>query len=200
MNQARAAQGKNKANSLWFWGAGTKPSLENFEKKTGKKGAMISAVDLLKGIAKGAGMAVLDVPGANGGLDTDYAGKAKAATKAVLEDGFDFVYIHVEAPDEMGHQGSIPKKVQSIERIDELVGMVKKEMDASQEAYRLLITPDHPTPIFCRTHTVTPVPWMIYDSTCQRKALGAYSEKEAQATGLYQAEGHRLMEQFLCAK
>lgn len=197
VNLARAAKGLNKANSLWFWGAGTKPSLENFEKKTGKKGAMISAVDLLKGIAVGSGMEVLNVPGATGGLETDYEGKANAATKALLEDGMDFVYIHVEAPDEMGHQGSVSKKLQSIEKIDGLVGLVKDTMDASGEPYRMLITPDHPTPISCRTHTKTPVPWLIYDSTRQCKSLARYSEREAQATGNYQPDGYRLMEQFL---
>jgi len=107
LNVQRAARGKNKANSAWFWGAGTKPSLENFQKKTGKRGAMISAVDLLKGIAVGAGMQVIAVPGANGGLHTNYEGKAQAAVKAVLEDGCDFAYVHVEAPDEMGHQEAL---------------------------------------------------------------------------------------------
>lgn len=197
LNLQRAAEGKNKANSAWFWGAGTKPSLQNFTEKTGKKGAMISAVDLLKGIAVGAGMEVIQVPGANGSLHTNYEGKAQAAIKAVLEDGCDFAYIHVEAPDEMGHQGSIENKVQAIEFLDSrVVAPVKQAMDASGEDYRLLILPDHPTPIRCRTHTADPVPYILYDSTCQRKAVAHYSEKEAAATGIYEPNGYQLIDRL----
>jgi len=197
LNLQRAADGKNKANSAWFWGAGTKPSLENFTKKTGKKGAMISAVDLLKGIAVGAGMEVIHVPGANGSLHTNYEGKAQAAVKAVLEDGCDFAYIHVEAPDEMGHQGSIENKVQAIEFLDSrVVAPVKQAMDASGEDYRLLILPDHPTPIRCRTHTADPVPYILYDSTRQRKSVAHYSEKEAAATGIYEPKGYQLIDRL----
>ena len=198
INVKRAEEGKNKANSLWFWGAGTKPSLQQFSEKTGLKGAMISAVDLLKGIAVGAGMEVIQVPGTNGSLHTNYEGKAQAAVKAVLEDGCDFAYIHVEAPDEMGHQGSVKNKIKSIEFLDaRVVSYVKEKMDASGEPYRLLITPDHPTPIRCRTHTNTPVPYIIYDSTAQQKQLGKYSEKEAQKTGIYEPEGYKLLNKFL---
>ena len=195
LNLKRAAEGKNKANSLWFWGAGTKPALSNFEEKTGKKGAMISAVDLLKGIAVGAGMQVIDVPDATGGLMTNYEGKADAAVKAVLEDGCDFAYIHVEAPDEMGHQGSVENKIKAIEFIDSrVVARVKQAMDASGEDYRILILPDHPTPIRCRTHTSTPVPYVLYDSTRQRKAVGCYSEKAAALTGIYEPCGYKIMD------
>jgi len=198
LNVQRAKEGKNKANSLWFWGAGTKPSLANFFEKTGKRGAMISAVDLLKGIAVGAGMQVIEVEGATGSLDTNYLGKAKAAVKAVLEDGMDFAYIHVEAPDEMGHQGNIGHKVQSIELLDsQVVAVVKEAMDASGEDYRILLLPDHPTPIRCRTHTADPVPYVLYDSTKQRKALARYTEEEAKRTGNYEPEGYKLMERFL---
>lgn len=194
LNAQRAAQGKNKANSAWFWGAGTKPSLENFQKKTGKRGAMISAVDLLKGIAVGAGMQVIDVPGANGGLHTNYEGKAQAAVKAVLEDGCDFAYVHVEAPDEMGHQGSVENKIKAIENLDSrVVAPIKQAMDASGEPYRLLILPDHPTPIRCRTHTSDPVPYILYDNTRELRAVAHYSENEAKATGNYQPEGYRLL-------
>ncbi|MBR3978918.1 MAG: cofactor-independent phosphoglycerate mutase [Oscillospiraceae bacterium] len=197
LNLQRAAQGKNKANCLWFWGAGTKPSLENFQKKTGKTGAMISAVDLLKGIATGAGMQVVNVPGANGGLHTNYEGKAQAAIQAVLQDGCDFAYIHVEAPDEMGHQGSIENKIKAIEALDSrVIAPVKAAMDASLEPYRLLILPDHPTPIRCRTHTGDPVPYILYDSTCQRKKVAQYNEKEAEATGIFQPEGYRLIDRL----
>lgn len=198
VNLKRAAEGKNKANSLWFWGAGTKPSLSNFKEKTGLQGTMISAVDLLKGIAVGSGMRVVEVPGANGSLHTNYEGKARAAVKAVLEEGSDFVYIHVEAPDEMGHQGSIENKIQAIEYLDSrIISAVKDAMDASAEPYRMLIMPDHPTPIRCRTHTSDPVPYILYDSTRQRKVLGRYSEKAAAATGIYEPEGYRLIDKLI---
>ena len=198
LNVARAKDGKHKANSLWFWGAGTKPSLQNFEEKTGLKGAMISAVDLLKGIAVGAGMKVYQVPGATGSLDTNYEGKAQAAVKALLEDGCDFVYIHVEAPDEMGHQGLIKEKVQSIEYLDQrLIALVKKAMDASHEDYRMLVLPDHPTPIRVRTHTGNPVPYVLYDSTKEEKKIAHYSEAEAAATGDFEPNGYRLIDRLL---
>ena len=198
LNLERAAQGKNKANSLWFWGAGTKPALQNFYEKTGLHGAMISAVDLLKGIAVGAGMSVIDVPGATGGLHTNYEGKAQAAVRAVLEEGADLVYLHVEAPDEMGHSGSIPNKLLSIENIDSRVlKPLLEAMDASGEDYRLLLLPDHPTPIRIRTHTGDPVPYLLFDSTCQRRAIGKYSEKEAAAAGIYEPYGYRLINKFI---
>ncbi len=198
LNLARAARGENKANSLWFWGAGTKPSIGSFFAKTGLKGAMISAVDLLKGIAVGAGMQVIEVEGANGSLHTNYEGKAGAAVKALLADGNDFVYIHVEGPDEMGHQGNVEHKIQSIEWLDSrLLKLVKEQMDASGEPYRILILPDHPTPIRCRTHTSDPVPYLIYDSTRQAKKIARYSEKEAAATGEMLAEGWKLLNRFL---
>lgn len=197
LNKARAAAGKNKANSCWFWGAGTKPSLQSFQEKTGMTGAMISAVDLLKGIAVGAGMRVVEVPGANGSLHTNYEGKADTAVKAVLEEGCDFAYVHVEAPDEMGHQGSIENKCKAIEYLDSrVVARIKAAMDASGEEYRLLILPDHPTPIRCRTHTSDPVPYILYDSTRQRRAIARYSEAEAKATGHYEAEGYKLIERL----
>lgn len=198
MNLVRAEAGKHKANSLWFWGAGTKPSLQNFEEKTGLKGAMISAVDLLKGIAVGAGMKVYQVPGATGSLDTNYEGKAQAAVKALLEDGSDFVYIHVEAPDEMGHQGLIHEKVQSIEYLDQrLIALVKKAMDASGEDYRMLILPDHPTPIRVRTHTGSPVPFLLYDSTHPEKKKAKYSEAEAAATEDFEPDGYQLIDRLI---
>lgn len=198
LNVERAKRGENKANSLWFWGAGTKPSIGSFFEKTGLKGAMISAVDLLKGIAVGAGMEVIEVEGANGSLHTNYEGKANAAVKTLLEDGNDFVYIHVEGPDEMGHQGNTMHKVQSIEWLDSrLLKIVKEKMDASGEPYRILILPDHPTPIRCRTHTCDPVPYVLYDSTRQRRKIAHYSEREAAAAGEVLTEGWRLLDRFL---
>lgn len=197
LNLRRAAEGKNKANSLWFWGAGTKPSLSNFKEKTGLDGAMISAVDLLKGIAVGAGMDVICVEGATGSLHTNYEGKARAAVAALLEAGKDFVYIHVEAPDEMGHQGSVAHKVQAIEYLDSrIVAPIKAAMDASGEPYRMLILPDHPTPIRIRTHTADPIPYIIYDSRKQNKRLTYYNEAEA-AMGGCMEDGYKLMDVFL---
>jgi len=195
VNVQRRAEGKNPANSAWFWGAGTRPALTSFEEKNGVKGAMISAVDLLKGIAVGTRMKNISVEGANGGLDTNYEGKADAALKALLEDDCDFVYVHVEAPDEMGHQGSIEKKIKAIEYLDgRVVGRIKEGMDASGEDYRMLVLPDHPTPISVKTHTANPVPYVLYDSRNQEKKEGlSYSEAEAQKTGKMVEKGHELI-------
>ena len=197
INQERKAKGLNPANSCWFWGAGTKPSLSSFYEKTGKKGVMISAVDLLKGIAVGAGMTNIIVPGADGTLHTNYVGKAQAAVKAVTEDGYDFAYIHVEAPDEMGHQGSIERKIQAVEKLDEFV--VKTVIDglkASGEDFRVVITPDHPTPIRLRTHVAEPVPYMLYDSTDLLERQWLYNEKDATASKNYIANGYQLIDKL----
>ena len=195
LNVKRAAEGKNKANSLWFWGAGTKPSLQNFKEKTDLNGTMISAVDLLKGIAVGAGMQVVQVKGATGSLDTNYIGKAQAAIDALLKDNQDFVYIHIEAPDEMGHQGNVHHKVQSIEEIDKnVISVVKNALDEAKEPYRILVLPDHPTPICMRTHTSEPVPYVLFDSTQVQNKDAVFSEKTASATGVYLAEGYRLLD------
>lgn len=195
VNLARAAVGKNKANSLWFWGAGTKPALSSFTEKTGKRGAMISAVDLLKGIAVGAGMQVLEVEGATGGLTTNYEGKAAAAVKALLEDGNDFAYIHVEAPDEMGHQGSVENKVKAIEFLDSrVIRPLYEALSASGEDFRLLILPDHPTPIRLRTHTGDPIPYLLYDSTAKLGGGALYNEESAAHTGIYVEKGYTLID------
>lgn len=195
LNIERKKQGLNPANCCWFWGAGTKPMVGNFEEKTHKKGAMISAVDLLKGIAVGAGMAVINVAGANGGLNTNYTGKKDAAVKALTEDGFDFAYIHVEAPDEMGHQGSVEKKVKAIENIDTyIVGPLVKELKEKGEDFRLLILPDHPTPIRVRTHTSDPVPYLLYDSTAEEDHTWSYNEAEGRESGNYVAQGHEIID------
>ncbi|MDO5400720.1 MAG: cofactor-independent phosphoglycerate mutase [Eubacteriales bacterium] len=200
LNRKRAAEGKRKANSLWYWGAGTKPELENFQAKTGLKGAMISAVDLLKGIAVGAGMKVCQVEGANGSIDTNYEGKAQAAIDALLKEGCDFAYVHVEGPDEMAHQGRLEDKVRSIEYFDKrLIGPVKRALEAAGEDFRILVLPDHPNPLRYRTHTGDPVPYVLYDSTRQQKKTARYTEAEAAATGNFEPMGHRLMERFLKA-
>lgn len=201
LNMKRAAEGKNKANSIWFWGAGTKPSLSNFREKTGLSGAMISAVDLLKGIAVGADMQVIEVEGANGSLHTNYEGKATAAIKALLEDGNDFVYVHVEAPDEMGHQGSCENKIKAIENLDSrVIAPIKAAMDSSGEDYRMLILPDHPTPIRIRTHTSEPIPYILYDNRREQRKVAQYNEKEATATGTSFPIGYQLMDHLLDIK
>lgn len=198
LNIQRAQQGKNKANSLWFWGAGVKPQLQNFKEKTGLSGAMISAVDLLKGIAVGAGMKVIEVPGATGSLDTNYDGKAQAALDALLKDNLDFVYIHVEAPDEMGHQGNMHHKIEAIENIDsKIIAPIIEKLDQSGEEYRLLILPDHPTPVYLRTHTSDPVPYILYDSRRQLKKIAVFNEKEAEASGNFEPYGFRLIDALI---
>jgi 2,3-bisphosphoglycerate-independent phosphoglycerate mutase len=195
INMERKRQGLNPANCCWFWGAGTKPLLSDFTKKTGKKGMMISAVDLLKGIAVGAGMGVVEVEGANGGLHTNYEGKMEAAYQALIHDGYDFVYIHVEAPDEMGHQGSLDKKIQAITYLDtRIIAPLVAKMDTSGEEYRILILPDHPTPIRVRTHTSDPVPYLLYDSTEKLEKDWNYNENDAKESGNYIAEGHQLID------
>lgn len=184
LNTERKKKGLNPANSFWFWGAGTKPVLTSFEDIYHKKGVMISAVDLLKGIAVGAEMDRILVEGANGGLHTNYEGKAEAAVEALTKKGYDFAYVHVEAPDEMGHQGSISKKIQSIEYLDNrLIRLIKEGLDAAGEDYRMLILPDHPTPIKVRTHVAEPVPYLLYDSTAPRSHNWCYNEKEAAESG-----------------
>lgn len=200
INIERKKNGLNPANSLWFWGAGTKPDISSFSEKTKKTGAMISAVDLLKGIAVGADMKVIMVEGANGGLHTNYEGKAKAAVDTLVNDGSDFVYVHVEAPDEMGHQGSVERKIKSIENLDErIIKPIYEGVTGAGEDIRMLIMPDHPTPIKIRTHTDEPIPYMLYDST---KNLGdnphlPYSEKNAKETGLFEEDGYKLIEKLL---
>ena len=197
LNIARKEKGLNPANSCWFWGAGTKPVLSSFEEKTGKKGVMISAVDLLKGIAVGAGMTNIIVPGADGTLHTNYEGKAKAAVKALVEDGYDFAYIHVEAPDEMGHQGSIERKLKAVENLDKIViKTVVEDLRASGEDFRIIITPDHPTPIRLRTHVANPVPYLLYDSTEELERTWDYNEADAEASKNYVANGHKLIDKL----
>lgn len=194
INIEREKKGLNKANSIWFWGAGTKPKLDSFEEKNHKKGAVISAVDLLKGIAVGANMKVIEVPGADGTLHTNYEGKAMAAVKVLLEDDYDFVYVHVEAPDEMGHQGSIPNKIEAIESLDKrVIKVINEELDASGVEYRMLILPDHPTPIRLRTHTSNPVPYLLYDSTNPWDKKWKYNEWEAKESENYLEDGYKII-------
>lgn len=197
LNIERKKKGLNPANSCWFWGAGTKPALSSFEEKTGKKGVMISAVDLLKGIAVGAGMDNIIVPGADGTLHTNYEGKANAAIKALMEDGYDFAYIHVEAPDEMGHQGSVERKIKAVENLDgRVIKTVVEGLKKSGEPFRVIVTPDHPTPIRLRTHVAKPVPYLLYDSTEELDRTWNYNEAEAEASKNYVANGHQLIDKL----
>ncbi|MBH1942430.1 cofactor-independent phosphoglycerate mutase [Mobilitalea sibirica] len=194
INIERKEKGLNVANSIWFWGAGTRPALTSFEEKNHKRGAMISAVDLLKGIAVGAKMKVIEVPGADGTLHTNYEGKAMAAVKVLLEDDYDFVYIHVEAPDEMGHQGNVANKIKAIEFLDQrVIKLVYEAMKKSGVDFRLLVMPDHPTPIWCRTHTSDPVPYILYDSTKEQDNQWMYNEVEAKATGYVVDKGYEMV-------
>lgn len=195
VNKKREEKGLRPANSIWLWGEGVRKELTSFEEKYGLKGAMISAVDLLKGIGKFTGMKVIDVEGATGYIDTNFGGKAKAAIDS-LKSGSDFVYIHVEAPDECGHRFETENKVKSIELIDELIlGPILKEFDG--EEIRVLICPDHPTPLALKTHTNAPVPYLIYDSGRAEKGVDNFCEESAEKTGNYVGVGHTLMERFL---
>jgi len=198
INIERAKKGLNKANSIWFWGAGVKPKLDSFEEKTKLKGVMISAVDLLKGIAVGAGMTNIDVEGADGTLETNYEGKAFAAIKALTEDDYDFAYIHVEAPDEMGHQGSVERKVKAIENLDQrVIKPLVEELGKHGVEYRMLIMPDHPTPIRLRTHTSEPVPYMIYDNVHKVLSGLKYTEKDAKESGNFIENGYTTIERLI---
>ncbi len=195
INVERKKKGLNPANSCWFWGAGTKPALSSFEEKTHLKGAMISAVDLLKGIAVGASMKVIEVEGANGGLNTNYEGKAQAAIDVLTKEGYDFAYIHVEAPDEMGHQGSVERKVKAIEYLDfRIIKPVKEGLEAAGEDFRMLVLPDHPTPICMRTHSSDSVPYLLYDSTDLQQHDWKYNEAEGESSGNYVACGHEIID------
>ena len=195
INIERKKQGLHPANSCWFWGAGTKPSLSSFEEKTGKKGAMISAVDLLKGIAVGSSMKVITVDGANGGLHTNYEGKAQAAVDVLTDKGYDFVYVHLEAPDEMGHQGSVERKVQAIENLDaRIIRPIVEGLRAKGEDFRMVVLPDHPTPICIRTHSSDSVPYLLYDSTREQANTWKYNEAEAEKTENFVAEGYTLID------
>lgn len=193
VNRQRAAQDELEANSIWLWGHGKTPKLTPYQEKFGLSGAVISAVDLIKGIGRCAGLEVINVPGATGYIDTNYQGKAEAALAAL--ERHDFVYVHVEAPDEASHSGNLQHKLQAIEDFDRLVvGTVLAGLDRFEDA-RLLCCPDHPTPIHLMTHTSDPVPFVIYRPGQPALANGAssYDEAAAKATGLL-VEGSRMME------
>lgn len=197
VNKKRIAEGKNPASSIWVWGEGRKPALESFKEKFGLSASVISAVDLIKGIAVCAEMNSIDVDGATGTYETNFDGKARAALKA-LENGSDFVYIHMEAPDECGHQGDAANKKLSVELIDKkVVGFLREELRKKGIDYKMLIMPDHPTPISLKTHVSDPVPYVIYDSTKTTGSGLSYNEKNAEKTGIIEPVGYKLMEKFL---
>lgn len=197
INQKRIAEGKKPATSIWIWGEGTKPQLENFQERFGLKGSVISAVDLIKGIAVCAKMDSIDVLGANGNHDTNYEGKADAGFKTLTEDGADFLYLHLEGPDECGHRGEAENKKYAVEMIDKkIVGELKSRLENAGIEYKMMILPDHPTPISLKTHVSDPVPYIIYRSGECGEGEG-YSEKTAEKTGRYFATGEELMRHFL---
>ena len=199
VNEARRARGLKPANSAWLWSPGKKPQLPSFEEKWGLKGAVISAVDLIKGIGLCAGMRSIDVEGATGNCHTNYTGKANAAIEAFRE-GYEYVYVHVEGPDECGHRAELENKVMAVEKIDRLIlAPVLEYLRSTGEEFKIMILPDHPTPIRLRTHTILPVPFMIYSSNQNENGVTSFSEESAAAKNRYVENGYRLME-LLTAK
>lgn len=199
VNLRRMQNGLRPASSVWLWGQGRKPSFDSFYERHHVKGAVISAVDLVKGLGICAGMEVPDVPGATGNIDTNYEGKADAAI-AFFRSGGDFVYLHVEAPDECGHRQEIQNKVRAIEYLDQrILKKVWDYLENTGEPYRILVLPDHPTPLALRTHTHAPVPYMIYegDRAGIRSASAEYNERDAAETGIYIEKGFQLIDRFL---
>ena len=198
VNLDRIKRGLRPANSIWIWGNGTKPNLDTYAEKFGIRGAVVSAVDLIKGIGVCAGLDVINVIGATGNVHTNFDGKAEAAIRA-LRSGDDFVYVHLEAPDEAGHRHEIENKVKAIELIDEkIVAPIVAALKADGEDFAILIMPDHPTPLAIRTHTSDPVPYIIYRSgNCTNGSVRIYSEKEAAKTGIVTEHGYTLMNKLL---
>ncbi len=198
VNQKRRAEGKNPATSLWIWGEGKRPALASFSELYGVRGAVVSAVDLIKGIGILAGMKSIDVEGATGNLNTNFDGKARAAADALLKDGLDLVYVHLEAPDECGHQGDAEGKKRSLELIDEkIIGYIKKRLDESGEDYRFMVLPDHPTPVSIKTHSGESVPCVIYTKGDSKATGNVYTEACAEKRGAVRTVGHELMGEFL---
>jgi 2,3-bisphosphoglycerate-independent phosphoglycerate mutase len=199
LNRSRMDTGLRPANSIWLWGQGKRPFLDDLYGKYGVRGSVISAVDLIRGIGKCAGLDVLEVEGITGTINTNMAGKAKAAVDELLS-GKDFVFVHIEAPDECSHQGEAGEKIRAIELIDEkVVGYARKSLDKSGLDYRLMVLSDHPTPISIRTHTPDPVPFVIYDSRTAgrgRPKKTGFSERYASSTGIMIEKGHKLADRF----
>ncbi len=194
VNEARRARGLRPANSIWLWSPGKKLALPSFKEKWGLDAAVISAVDLIKGIGICAEMRSIDVEGATGNVHTNYDGKAEAAINAFSE-GAEYVYIHVEGPDECGHRAETENKVLAIELIDKkILAPVYEYLKSTGEDFKIMILPDHPTHVRLRTHTIDPVPFMIYSSKKNNDGVPCFSEQSAAQTGLYLPRGHELME------
>lgn len=197
VNLDRIKRGKRPANSIWLWGEGQKPRLDSFKGKFGINGTVISAVDLLKGIGICAKMSTIDVDGATGYIDTNFVGK-RAAAVAELKRGQDFVYIHVEAPDECGHRGEVENKVKSIELIDKLILSPLLEELKNIDDYSIMVLPDHPTPLAIKTHCGDPVPYIIYRSNAEvDSGVSIFDEESAKNTGVYVEKGDTIMNRFL---
>ena len=197
INLARIKAGKNPASSLWLWGEGTKPALQNFKERFNLNGGIISAVDLLKGIGKLADMKVIEVEGATGNYDTNFIGKAKATVDA-LKGGLDFLYLHMEAPDECGHRGEAENKVKAIELIEKRAfTSVFDYLENSGGDFRILIMPDHPTPLKIMTHSPDPVPYLIYDSRKTLNGVDCFTEANAEKTGNFVEHGPDIMGKLL---
>lgn len=195
VNKARVAADRRPANCIWLWGEGKRPALRPFEALYGIKGGMVSAVDLLKGIANCAGMEVAEVPGATGYIDTDFEGKAKAALDLLTRN--DLVYVHFEAPDECGHRNEPENKVKAIEMIDSRVLPILEKGLEQYEDYKILLLPDHPTPIVTRTHASDPVPYLLYQKSAPKTGVDTINEETAKATGIYMENGPAMMPHFL---
>jgi 2,3-bisphosphoglycerate-independent phosphoglycerate mutase len=195
VNHVRLDLKENPANMIWLWGQGEKPSFPPFSEKFGLSGGVISAVDLIKGLGKILGMEVVNVPGATGYYDTDYAGKAAAALKCLKKN--DFVFVHVEAPDEAGHNGDLREKITAIERFDQMIVGAVLQAFKRKKDFRLLVLPDHATPVSVKTHTRDPVPFAVCGSGIESAGFIAYSEKEAQRSDFYFDKGYELMEYFI---
>lgn len=198
INLVRVDLKENPANMIWLWGQGKKPSMTAFQEKYGLTGSVISAVDLIKGLGRILGLEVIDVPGATGYYDTDYEGKARAAIKSL--GNRDFVFLHVEAPDEAGHNADLREKITAIERFDQLVVGTILDAFKRRKNFRILVLPDHPTPISLRTHTADPVCFGIFGKDVAEKSFSKYSEKEAAKSDLYFEKGHELMDYFIKLK
>ena len=197
VNIRRREHGQNPASSLWIWGEGTRPALPLYSDEYGVNGAVITAVDLIKGIAKCTGLDVIEVEGATGNINTNFYGKAKAAVNA-LKNEYDFVFLHIEAPDECGHRGEIDNKVKSIEMIDEkVVGYILNELDNENIHLRVLLMPDHPTPLDTRTHSKESVPYILYDNKNKIIGIDGYNEDTADSTKLHEGNGYRLAAKLL---
>lgn len=195
INQVRIDLKENPGNMIWFWGQGKKPHMPKFSEKYGLSGSVISAVDLIKGLGKIIGLEVINVPGATGYYDTDYAGKAKAALKSL--ESRDFVFVHVEAPDEAGHNGDLKEKITAIERFDQLVaGNILKALKHKKN-FRIAVLPDHATPVSLKTHTADPIFFGIFGHGITGRGFSSYSEKEAEKSDFFLEKGHELMDCFI---